>query len=71
MPFEYLKNVSYEDIDLLETKSNIIVQEYKGSLGIKMFTKIMLPILKLHTNYGFHELFLKQNIIFRSSLNLM
>jgi hypothetical protein len=58
MPFEYLKNVSYEDIDLLETKSNIIVQD-KETLGKKMFTKIMLPMLKLDTNYGFHELFLK------------
>ena len=34
MPFEYLKNVSYEDIDLLETKYNIIVQD-KGTLGEK------------------------------------
>jgi hypothetical protein len=58
MPFEYLKNVSYEDIDLLETKSNIIVQD-KETLGKKMFTKMMLPLLKLDTNYGFHELFLK------------
>ena len=58
MPFEYLKNVSYEDIDLLETKYNIIVQD-KGTLGKKMFTKIMLPMLKLDTNYGFHKLFLK------------
>ena len=58
MPFEYLKNVSYEDIDLLETKYNIIVQD-KGTLGKKMLTKIMLPMLKLDTNYGFHKLFLK------------
>ena len=28
------------------------------SLGIKNYTKIMLPMLKLDANYGFHELFL-------------
>ncbi len=28
----------------------------------EMFTNIMIPMLKLHTNYGFHELFLNQLI---------
>jgi hypothetical protein len=28
----------------------------------EMFTTIMIPMLKLHTNYGFHELFLNQLI---------
>ena len=28
----------------------------------KNFTKIMLPMLKLYTNYGFHELFLNYMI---------
>jgi hypothetical protein len=27
----------------------------------EMFTNIMIPMLKLHTNYGFHELFLIKN----------
>jgi hypothetical protein len=29
--------------------------------GSKKLMKIMLPMLKLETNYGFHELFLKYN----------
>jgi hypothetical protein len=33
------------------------------SHGINLFTKIMLPILKLDTNHGFHELFLKYSAI--------
>ena len=32
------------------------------SLGIKKVTKIMLPMLKLDANSGFHELFLNSNI---------
>jgi hypothetical protein len=32
------------------------------SLGIKKIKKIMLPMLKLDTNYGFHELFLTYSI---------
>jgi len=28
----------------------------------KMFTKIMLPMLKLNTNYGFNELFLELRV---------
>jgi hypothetical protein len=28
-----------------------------------LFAKIMLPMLKLDTNYGFHELFLNQMMI--------
>jgi hypothetical protein len=29
----------------------------------KLFKKIMLPMLKLDTNSGFHELFLKHTVI--------
>jgi hypothetical protein len=37
----------------------------------KYFTKIMLPILKLDTNYGFHELFLNKNVFpFIEGVNL-
>jgi hypothetical protein len=61
--------------DWSRVKMNLIVQSIYGhgveGIGGKMlgyfikclyfciFAKIMLPMLKLDTNYGFHELFLK------------
>jgi hypothetical protein len=36
----------------------------------KIFTKIVLSILKMDANYGFHELFLNSNIIIILSYSL-
>ena len=45
--------------------SNIIYVTFYRSLSQdKMFTKIMLPMLKLYTNYDFHELFLKKSSLY-------
>ena len=45
----------------------IFVAFYLLSLRIKYLPKIMLPMLKLNTNYGFQELFLEYFIHNKSS----
>ena len=37
----------------------------------KKFKKIMLPMLKLYTNYGFHELFLNHELFLKYSVHLV